>query len=122
MILNCRLQDIQEREGALGVALEDVENETGHGGNCRFSRGLFLLTLSGQFQSISIMKKMSLTWGLMKKNLSLRMGIFIMMVYSVLETHSLTQAYVMAVDCSSIGGIEVTGCSPLSKNILIFLE
>lgn len=47
MILNCRLQDIQEGEAALGMALEDVENEAGHGGNCCFERGgPVLLTLS----------------------------------------------------------------------------
>jgi E3 ubiquitin-protein ligase HUWE1 len=39
MMLNCRLQDIQEGEAALGMALEDVENEAGHGGNCCFARG-----------------------------------------------------------------------------------
>ena len=39
MMLNCRLQDIQEREAALGMALEDVENEAGHGGICCFTRG-----------------------------------------------------------------------------------
>jgi E3 ubiquitin-protein ligase HUWE1 len=38
MMLNCRLQDIQEEEAALGMALEDVENEAGHGGNCCFAR------------------------------------------------------------------------------------
>jgi E3 ubiquitin-protein ligase HUWE1 len=40
MMLNCRLQDIQE-EGALGMALEDVDNEAGHGGNCYLARGPF---------------------------------------------------------------------------------
>ena len=39
MTLNRRLQDIQEGEGALGMALEDVDNEAGHGGNCYFVRG-----------------------------------------------------------------------------------
>jgi E3 ubiquitin-protein ligase HUWE1 len=39
-MLNCRLQDIQEGEAALGMALEDVENEAGHGGNCCSARGV----------------------------------------------------------------------------------
>ena len=39
MMLNCRLQDIQEGEATLGMALEDVENEAGHGGNCCSARG-----------------------------------------------------------------------------------
>ena len=39
MILNYRLQDLQEGDGALGMALEDVDNEAGHGGNCCFSTG-----------------------------------------------------------------------------------
>ena len=38
MMLNCRLQDIQEEEAALGMALEDVENEAGHGGDCCYAR------------------------------------------------------------------------------------
>ena len=38
MILNYRQQDIQEEEGALGMALEDVDNEAGHGGNNRFQQ------------------------------------------------------------------------------------
>ena len=41
MMLNCRLQDIQEGEAALGrgrgTALEDVENEAGYGGNFCFA-------------------------------------------------------------------------------------
>jgi hypothetical protein len=39
MTLNRRLQDIQEGDGALGMALEDVDNEADHGGNCYFVRG-----------------------------------------------------------------------------------
>ena len=46
MMLNCMLQDIQEGDAALGMALEDVENEAGPGGNCYFARGDRLLTLS----------------------------------------------------------------------------
>lgn len=60
------------------------------------------------------MKKTSLIWGLMKKDLFLSMGTF-MMVYSVLETYSSIPVHAMAVDYSSIGGIEVTACSHLLK-------
>ena len=38
MLLNWSLQDIQEGEGALG-ALEDADNEAGHGGNFCFPTG-----------------------------------------------------------------------------------
>ena len=38
-MLNCRLQDIHEETGDLGMALEDVDNEAAHGGNCYLVRG-----------------------------------------------------------------------------------
>ena len=46
MMLNRRLQDIQDGDAALGMALEDVENDAGHGGNDYFARAGRLLTLS----------------------------------------------------------------------------